>query len=323
MDKKFGIISYPDSRNKGDEVQSIASTRQLGKVDYYVPRNGIHTFRTQGDDIVNLICNGWFTTNIEAWPPNDCINPLFISFHVTNEGGADKALISEKHKSYFKAHEPIGCRDHDTKDKLLALGIKAYFSGCITLTLNNPFGPEVERKEILIVDPFYMFNYDKKYIQYCLDILIPEKYKSDVKFVSQWRDKSDQSTIEEKIKDSEALLDRYAKARLVITSRIHCALPCLAMETPVYFMDIGYDSKKKRDRFKGIIDLFNRIDGSYFPMRKNKLINYPFRKLGLYKFLSRNKSRIPIDWENPKANPQDYKVLRENIKKTVSNFINK
>jgi len=323
MSKKFAIISYPDSRNKGDEVQSIASKRQLPQVDYLIPRNGVNKFKSNNNEKVNLICNGWFTTDKTAWPPSNDINPLFISFHASHYKGSDKEIISEKHKTYYKQYEPIGCRDYDTKAKFENIGVDAYFSGCITLTLDNPHGKDVERDEILIVEPFIMFKYDKKYVDYCLDVLIPDKYKSKVKHITHWRDKGDATTIDGKFKESEALLDRYAKAKLVITSRIHCALPCLAMGTPVYFMDMGYNTKAERNRFKGIIDLFNVINDSYFPMSKNKLINYPLRRLGLYKFMKRNTNKIEIDWENPKQNPDNYKVLREKIKKTVQDFIDK
>jgi hypothetical protein len=58
---------------------------------------------------------------------------------------------------------------------------------------------------------------------------------------------------------AEELLHKYAKAKLVITSRIHCALPCLAMGTPVIFVN-GFDSFVDSCRFDGILELFNRID---------------------------------------------------------------
>ena len=58
---------------------------------------------------------------------------------------------------------------------------------------------------------------------------------------------------------AESLLKKYARAKLVITSRIHCALPCLAMGTPVIFVN-GFDSFVDSCRFDGILELFNRID---------------------------------------------------------------
>jgi exopolysaccharide biosynthesis predicted pyruvyltransferase EpsI len=35
---------------------------------------------------------------------------------------------------------------------------------------------------------------------------------------------------------AERLLEVYARAEMVVTTRLHCALPCLALGTPVLFM---------------------------------------------------------------------------------------
>ena len=43
---------------------------------------------------------------------------------------------------------------------------------------------------------------------------------------------------------------------MVITSRIHCALPCVSMGVPVIFLDYKFDSKSDRSRFDGILDFF-------------------------------------------------------------------
>lgn len=66
-------------------------------------------------------------------------------------------------------------------------------------------------------------------------------------------------TEEEKFEYADSCLKKYAKAKLVITSRIHCALPCLAMGTPVIFLN-SFNSFVDTCRFDGIIELFNRID---------------------------------------------------------------
>src|SRR5690606_29754020 len=63
----------------------------------------------------------------------------------------------------------------------------------------------------------------------------------------------------QKFQMAEDLLNKYARAKMVITSRIHCALPCLALGTPVIFVN-GFDSFVDSCRFDGILELFNRID---------------------------------------------------------------
>ena len=44
-------------------------------------------------------------------------------------------------------------------------------------------------------------------------------------------------TEEDRLKEAERLIRLYSKAKLVITTRIHCALPCLGMGTPVIYLD--------------------------------------------------------------------------------------
>lgn len=65
---------------------------------------------------------------------------------------------------------------------------------------------------------------------------------------------------EERLKEAENLIRLYSKAKLVITSRIHCALPCLGLNTPVIFLKRldGYECSECR--FDGIINLLNVIE---------------------------------------------------------------
>lgn len=60
---------------------------------------------------------------------------------------------------------------------------------------------------------------------------------------------------------SEELLNLYSRSSLVVTSRIHCALPCLGLETPVIFVINDKMNSKKNlfnapGRFAGIIEFF-------------------------------------------------------------------
>lgn len=64
----------------------------------------------------------------------------------------------------------------------------------------------------------------------------------------------------ERLEMAQNLVERYAKASLVVTSRIHAALPCLGLETPVLFVtpdDPSIDlNRHSTGRFKGLGDLF-------------------------------------------------------------------
>lgn len=64
---------------------------------------------------------------------------------------------------------------------------------------------------------------------------------------------------QDKFEYAKSLLERYARARFCVTSRIHCALPCVAMGTPVVFVnatgkDIG------NGRFDGMLEFFNVVE---------------------------------------------------------------
>jgi hypothetical protein len=74
---------------------------------------------------------------------------------------------------------------------------------------------------------------------------------------------SDFKNDDEKLEYARILLRKYASAQLVITSRIHCALPCLGMETPVLFVtsdNLESDSPiRSKGRFGGLIELFHTL----------------------------------------------------------------
>ena len=72
--------------------------------------------------IIIIILNNVFTS--------ENINPFYISFHINND------LNDYRMINHLKKYQPIGCRDKKTYNKLLKKGIKAYFSGCITTTLD-------------------------------------------------------------------------------------------------------------------------------------------------------------------------------------------
>jgi hypothetical protein len=310
----LGVVAYPGSINIGDEVQSVAAERLLPKVSKYIDREGMKNLTS--NQKIKLICNGWFMEEPKNWPPSSSIKPLFISFHVTNSNGSHKKLINQKMVDYYKQHEPIGCRDLATKRMFESIGIKAYFSNCLTLTLENDF---TERNnKILLVDPFRR-NFTQGYRDFYGKKLVPEKYHDQVEIIEQRRYNlnADRRT---RFKDASDLIDRYAQAKMVITSRIHCALPCLALGTPVYFVNSGYTTKASlNDRFEGLIELFNVIGPEHFPHSSNSIINYARRFLNIYK--EKEIKPLNIDWENPAPNPVDISDIKNRLKETVANFI--
>lgn len=57
---------------------------------------------------------------------------------------------------------------------------------------------------------------------------------------------------------SELLIKKYAQSKLVVTSRIHCGLPCLGLETPVIFvLNEDLNMLNAPARFGGLLDFFH------------------------------------------------------------------
>lgn len=75
---------------------------------------------------------------------------------------------------------------------------------------------------------------------------------------------TDFPTNDAKIKYAHSLIKKYAEATFVVTSRIHCALPCLGLETPVIYIDAKNletgANLRSPGRMKGLIDLMNVIN---------------------------------------------------------------
>jgi len=275
---KYGLLSYEENKrffNVGDNIQSLAAKQFLPQVDTYLNREKLGEYR---GGPIKLIMNGWFTHNHKNWIPNEYIIPLFVSFHMNNT--AAPFMLSKNGIAYLKKHQPIGCRDQFTVDTLKAKGIEAYFTGCLTLTLDSYKVPDSERGDaIYIVDPLYGYTTYRK-VTYDYKRFLRSIQRGTIfqigkrkKHLNQFLDKelrakaihieqeppAGRYTEAEKFAMAEDLLHKYARAKLVITSRIHCALPCLAMGTPVIFVN-GFDSFVDSCRFEGILDLFNRID---------------------------------------------------------------
>lgn len=275
---KYGMLTYAENArffNVGDNVQSLAAKQFLPKVDHLINREKLGSYN-KGE--TKLIMNGWFTHNLKDWTPSDDIIPLFVSFHMNNT--AAPYMLSEKGIAYLKAHEPIGCRDKFTVKILKEKGIDAYFTGCLTLTLDSYKVDDSERgDDVYIVDPLYnyprkekvfydfkatirsimngkAFQLNKKFKHF--KNFMDEELLEKGKFVNQ-EPPSNTYSDEEKFAMAEEVLNKYARAKLVITSRIHCALPCLALGTPVIFIN-GFDSFVDSCRFDGILELFNRVD---------------------------------------------------------------
>ena len=147
--------------------------------------------------------------------------------------------------------------------------------------------------------------------------LVPKRFHGQIEMISHVRDEQKMS-IENKLKEAERLLKKYAQAKLVITSRIHCALPCLALGTSVIFFDFGYVRKKNRNRFGGILELMHSIRPVIL-FHENRRIDKFLKLFGFHRLFYPLIKPLNIDWDNPPENPSQYLKIAKEIKQDVIN----
>ena len=140
----YGILAY-NSANIGDEIQTVAQMRFVPTVEAHVYREVINKFESKDGKKVKLMTNAWWMKNATNFPPTECIDPLLISMHI--RPAIKKKFFTKATKEYLINHGPVGCRDLETLELLEKQKIPAYFSGCLTLTLQP--NPKVKKEDYI------------------------------------------------------------------------------------------------------------------------------------------------------------------------------
>ena len=289
----FGYISN-STINIGDDIQTVAAKRFLPNNAVGIDREFVNTF-THNSRVKALI-SGWFMHHKggywdlpvpppeRSWPPASSIDPFFISIHLT--ATFHPIVFSEENIEYLNMHSPIGARDLFTLDELQKRGIPSYFSGCLTLTLENNYK---ERNNII-----YLVDLDDKTIDY-----VRSKVSSPTVVLSHGKSLLPFLTPEHRLKYAEYILDLYRKAKCVITTRLHAAMPCLAFETPMLFLDVD-DPGWTNPRFTGL------LEHTWHCSRKEL-----------------QDGKMTYDFDHPPENPKTYLPLREQLIKIVTEWVQK
>jgi len=173
-----------------------------------------------------------------SWPPAEKIQPIFLSFHVTPS--AASYILSEKGIQYLRSHQPIGCRDLYTKELLESHDIQAWFSGCLTATL--PARRGISRKDHVFLVDLYNPVIQPTVLKALKNIGIENvKFRTHDIRVGRRRPAA-------RLYLADKLLAQYCSAKVVVTSRLHCAIPCVSMGIPVLLII----DDKLDERFAGL-----------------------------------------------------------------------
>ena len=289
----YGLLTYlawPEY-NAGDYIQSLAAAQFLPRVDKYINREKLNEYK---GDTLKLIMNGWFMHRPANWPPSDHIEPLITSFHLNSQ--VKENLLSNKSIEWFIRHEPIGCRDEYTLDLLNKAGVETYLSGCLTSTFKNEFNyrtNDIYFADVLFRVPGWSTSArsPREFLKSILsgnlikinqrNRILKELFDEDILLHSQSISHYHPSrhSENERFAVAQDFLEKYATAKLVITSRLHCAIPCLAFGTPVIFIHFGFRNEYDSCRLKGVTNMFNTI---YIDEKENISSNFNLReKIGV------------------------------------------
>ena len=294
---KYGIVYRKTSKNIGDDIQAYAASQWLPSVDYMIDLEALDSFEAEDDEPVAAIMSAWYMWAKWHWPPTKSLYPLWIGLHYNDQLRDRKRGMPAKFeyiadgpgKEYLKKYEPIGCRDPYTQGELDKLGIKNYFSGCVTLTMQRRDLPKPKKEYVVLVD-----------VGPKVEKAVRKQLKGtgiDVKVVASTRKKRMPNlTWEQRKAHVEKMLETYQNAKCAITFRLHCSLPCLALGTPVLLCRSIFNSI----RFQPYMDWMHKAT-------PDQVINGEFRDFML----------------NPPENPDDYKPVRENLIKLCKDFVEK
>lgn len=223
----YGNIYYPRGGtmnggksgkiNIGDSFQWLAIQYIYHKMGIeekdiiQIPKAEVGTY--EGENVI-LPINCLYSGNgkgIRLFPLSRKILPVFLGLSLVN------CPLDETDIHYLKEYQPIGCRDEDTVKKLRKYGVDAYLNGCVTT-----------------VFPFRDVNKENKVFAIDVDKRIIEKIEQNVdKSIVNVSHIVNNNTIDNMGDFIRNVYTMYKEeAGLVVTSRLHAAVPCWAAGIP-------------------------------------------------------------------------------------------
>ncbi len=225
-------MKYANLRMKREGLNNLGDNMQLLAIENLYIKMGIdlddivyidyYDLSTYNGDYVILPINFPFygyRNDLDITVFSTKIIPVFLGLSIMD------TTLSEKEVLYLKQFEPIGCRDEHTLIGLKKYGISSYLNGCLTATF-----PLIEKK----ID-----NDGKIFLVDCDDFCynnIPKSILDEAEVVTQMV-----YNVQNPEEYTRMLYKKYCdEAKLIITTRLHCAIPCLAAGIPVVLMKEDY-----------------------------------------------------------------------------------
>ncbi len=266
----FGLLSYQQpntvSRNIGDSIQTIAAmgnlvrhsgftytgdtelTKFVAEAKSRLKADGVVDSPERSINLIDLyrdgnvyqdlpeptwaIMYGWYMHATYAGgynlPFHPNLHPIPISMYFRYP-----EMLTPEAIDYLREIGPIGCRDWQSVALLTAVGVPAFFSGCITTTVDTLFateGPDKRDKALFVDSPKTG----------------PGEFR--IQEVDDMKEMTNLENLREARRWVTGYADEYAK---VTTSRLHSYLPSRSVGSTVTFLP----KNPSDNRFGGLIDL--------------------------------------------------------------------
>lgn len=245
---QYAIAWQKDSDNLGDDLRTLAAMELLPRVDRVLDAGRLDMPLSdvgKGDRVAALLC-GSVLKESAHWLPDGRIAPVCVGIHASAEDvwGIPFCQLDGAGLAYLRSCAPVYCRDESTCRLMEQAGIPCELTGCVTLTLRRP---ETDGRE----EPPYAC---------CVDIppeaaAVVREFATgvEVREISHHNSAHD-GDFRRRMEAARALVRIYAGARFVITRRLHCAMACLALGTPVLLLyNGGYEDVTRFAPMDGMV----------------------------------------------------------------------
>lgn len=195
--------------------------------------------------------------NIDAYFSGCLTLTLGKNYHFNNETRGGVTICDPYYKIDFKSLL-------FSKYNIFALLITYYHNKTFFQKIRKSFG--YKHKMFNIKNRFVKLigeNIQLAFFYKTYRTLFTEELIKNATYTSQWIETENEQSTKQLLEKAEVLLQKYAHAKMVITSRIHCALPSLGCDTPVLFVtsdELKSNTQTKvGGRLGGLDDFFNLI----------------------------------------------------------------
>jgi lactosylceramide 4-alpha-galactosyltransferase len=217
---QYGVlVDSSCNANIGNEMETFAGIQYLPYINHFIERSDLRSFHT-GHNVTTFL-NGYWGVSEGSEPPLSSLNPIMLSFQF--ESGVRRNWNA--HLDYLRAHEPIGCHDTVTSDYLRTEGVE-HFSSSLILLLKNLKPDSLERRHV------YLLGLADANME-----LLPRKIKERAMILTHTPEmQNDGSKAQSKV--AYQWIEKVKLAKLVITDDFQSALACVALETPVVYINV-------------------------------------------------------------------------------------